>query len=97
MGLQALAKHQSLKTQMLLSICLNSMTNMLLSLQTRPLTISFLCVSHITKTVDTELGIDNSFRNPAYTPMTLHKNERPTWMQIPCRRKGQIILCKYPL
>ena len=98
MGQPAIAKNQSVKIQMLLSTCLYSMTNMLLSLQTRPLTISFLCVNHIAKTVDTELGIDNSLRNPAYTPMTLQKkNERSTWIQIPCNRKGQILFCKYPL
>ena len=47
-GLSALALHQSLKTQVLLNICLSFMTNMLLSPPTRPLTILFLCVNHIT-------------------------------------------------
>ena len=42
----ALALHQFLKTQMLANTCLSSMTNMLLSPSTRPLTI--LCVNHIT-------------------------------------------------
>jgi hypothetical protein len=43
-------------------------------------------MSVIAKTVETELGIDNSLRNPAYTPMILHKNESPTWIQITCHR-----------
>ena len=47
-GLWALAVHQSVKTQMLLSTCFSFMINMLLSPLTRPLTILFLCVNHIT-------------------------------------------------
>jgi len=43
-----LAQHQVLKTQMLLNACLTSMPNKLLSLLTRPLTISFLHVNQIT-------------------------------------------------
>ena len=45
--IKKLALHQSLKTQMLLNTCFFSMTNMLLSPQTRPLTILFMCVNHI--------------------------------------------------
>jgi hypothetical protein len=46
-GSMSTRSHQSLKTQMLLTTCLSSMTNMLLSQLTRPLTILFLCVNHI--------------------------------------------------
>jgi len=49
-GPMSICKHQSLKTRMLLNTRLTSMTNMLFFLPTRPLTISFLCVNHITQT-----------------------------------------------
>jgi len=69
-GLRAFALHQSLKTQMLLNTCLSFMTNMLLSLPTRSLTIMFLCINHITDCL-----INNSLSNPTHTPATLMKEE----------------------
>jgi len=47
-GPMSIRKYQSLKTQILLNICLTPMTNMLLYLPPMPLTISFLCINHIT-------------------------------------------------
>jgi hypothetical protein len=47
-GLSALALHQSLKIQMLLSTCFSFMTNMSLSPPTKPIAILFVCVNHIT-------------------------------------------------
>jgi hypothetical protein len=60
---------------MLLNTCLPSMTNMLLSTPTRPLTILFLCVNHITDCLINELGFHNLLGNRTYTPTTLPKEE----------------------
>ena len=76
MGQWALPLHQSLKTQQLLNTCFTSMTNMLLSLPTRSLTLSFVCVNHIY--IDyfiKKLGINNSLGKLTYTPTTPTKEE----------------------
>ena len=75
-GLWALAVHQSVKTQMLLSTCFSFMVNMLLSPLTRPLNnIVFVFKSHYIECLIKELGIDNSLGNPTYTPTTRTKEE----------------------
>ena len=56
----------------LLNTCLSSMTNM-----TRPLTILFLCVNHITDCLIKELGIYNSLHIPRR-----HLRKRKSWIII---------------
>ena len=69
---------------MLLNTCLTSMTNMLLSLQRRPLSnIAFVRKSHYRlNCLIKELGIDNSLGNPIYTSTILTK--RKPWTTIVC-------------
>ena len=61
--------------------CITPKRGILLSLQTRPLSISyFVCISHYIYCLVSETVIDNSLDNPTYTPTTImffrHFNQR---------------------
>ena len=78
-----------------LGTCLTSMTIMLLSLQTRSLTISFLCKSRYKYCLITELGIDNALGNPTHAPTTLPKgiildNHESVHLEFQSKMKHQI-------
>ena len=74
MGQLALSQHRSSETQMQQNIGLSSIANMLLFLQIRSLTMSFICKSHYIDCLK-KLVFTISLGNPVYIPTTHTKCE----------------------